>query len=103
MNTHWYRRIEHNGIYEEEEGYLDDFQKLLGNGAAQVEMSTTFGLDFATVKVIASVRITCDQSADIIDKAGKLAFFKSMEFARDGLTHAIPAKDQILKDIYGGG
>lgn len=103
MNAHWWRRIEANGKWEEDEGIMDEFTDLVGNGLAQVEMGTDFGLDFATVKVRCSVRIVCNQDAATINEAAKRAFFKSMELASDGLSHAIPQKDKILKELYGGG
>jgi hypothetical protein len=107
-NTHWRRRIERaDGKTQDEEGYMDDFQKLVGNGLAQVEMNTQFSLDYGAVKVSSSVRITCNQDEATINEAGKVAFFKSMELTKDGMGYAIPTKDETLAVIaasrYSGG
>jgi hypothetical protein len=103
VNARWWRRVSRtDGTYHEEEGYMDSFENLLGNGLAQVEMSTQFGLDYGAVKVSSVVRITCNQDEATINEAGKQAFFKSLELTKDGLSHAIPEKDKTLASIASG-
>lgn len=103
MNATWWRRIEANGKWTEEEGILEDFKDLVGNGLSQVEMNTTLGFDYASVKVTASIRVTCNQDNATIEKAAERAFFKSLEYAKDGMSQAAPVRDKLLKDLYGGG
>lgn len=104
MNATWSLRVENrDGTVTEQEGALDSFTELIGNGLAKVSMSTTFGIDYASVKVTSSVTVTCNQDESTINIAAERAFMKTLELARDGMTHAIPAREGLLKEAYGGG
>ena len=74
-----------NGKMKQNKGESDEFESLLGDGKARVEMTVAFAHpEYNRIKVGAVVTLTCDQSEAAINKAGEAAFRKAYEFAMDG-------------------
>lgn len=69
---------------------VDEFQKLVTKPGdekaiyARVNMGVSESMEYGSLKVSASVTLTCDQNEEKINKAGELAFGKSLELIMDG-------------------
>ena len=53
---------------------------------AKVAMSVSESIEYGAYKVSATVSVACDQNEPTIDRAGTLAFYKALEFVRDGFS-----------------
>lgn len=63
---------------------IEDISGTYAGVLARVNMGVSESLEFGAVKVSASVTLTCDQNEKKINKAGELAFKKSLELVMDG-------------------
>jgi hypothetical protein len=67
----------------------DKFRQLVSNPnglIARVNMGVSESLEYGALKVSASVTLACDQTEEAINRAGELAFNKSVELMRDGFS-----------------
>lgn len=53
---------------------------------AKVAIGVSESMEYGAFKVSATVSVACDQNEPTIDKAGALAFYKALEFVRDGFS-----------------
>jgi hypothetical protein len=80
--------------------YMDEIKKLIGDGLAKVTVSADFGIkDFGTgASAMCSVSLTCDQSAQVIEEAARIAG----EMARDIAQEQRARAEQELEAIVTG-
>jgi hypothetical protein len=68
-----------------ERAYMDEIEKLVGNGQARVTVSADFGIkDFGTgASAMCSVSLTCNQDAKTIEKAAQIAGDMARDIAQE--------------------
>lgn len=72
----------HHGVLK-----TDKFRALVSAGdgpKAKVSMNVTESYDYSSIRVGASVTLTCDQNTRTIDRAGQLALEKATELMKAG-------------------
>lgn len=68
---------------------IDKFRRLStpGNGPkAKVSMNVTESYEYGSIRVGASVTLTCDQNTSTIDRAGQMALEKAVELMKAGFS-----------------
>lgn len=67
----------------------DQFRQLVSDLTgthAKVNMAVSEAFEYGSLKVSASVTLTCDQNEGAINRAGELAFTKALELMKDGFS-----------------
>ena len=85
----WQRTIQKEAEMTSDAGELmtEEFRALVTDltlPLARVNMSVSQSLEFGSLKIGASVTLTCDQNELTINRAGELAFHKARELVHDG-------------------
>ncbi len=91
MTARYTREVESPNGRRSETGQLveDKFASLWKNRTiepAKVAIGVSESMEYGAYKVSATVSVACDQNELTIDKAGTAAFYKALEFVRDGFS-----------------
>jgi hypothetical protein len=67
---------------------LDPFAALCTPGLTHASVGFSLGTsqDYGRLKVVATVRVDCNQSTATMDKAAEMAFSKALEYMKDGFS-----------------
>jgi len=94
ITNHWELTVEHNKkIMVQKSGQLtttDKFRALVDPNTPETEPLTRVNIgvsesmEYGSLKVSASITLTCNQNEKKINEAGGLAFFKAVELVTDG-------------------
>jgi hypothetical protein len=66
----------------------DPFTALATPGHIHASVGFSLGTqqDFGRLKITSHVNVTCDQSTQVMNEAGRMSFEKGLEFLNDGLS-----------------
>lgn len=64
---------------------------------SKVAIGVSESMEYGAYKVSATISLACDQNEPTIDKAGGLAFYKALEFVRDGFSE-LGVSQEAAKD-----
>ena len=73
----------------------DEYQQIKGDECAQIEAHVGTQYNFGEAKVDFTVRLTCNQDAATIYKAGELAFQTAKRMVDAGLSMIYPPEPQL--------